>query len=167
MNSDNILHRYLLSQSFILLLVISALALIFSFGAEALIKISPCKICIFQRTCFFSIATLAITGIFSSKKYAIAVILFLVSFVSFLIACYHIGIQLEFFTDSCAMTSPSDLNDFKKMLFRSQPSCSTVHWIFGLPISAWSLLVSLICFAIIGIALKRQNMRNPLSFLNF
>lgn len=153
MISDNVLHKYFLNQSFILLLVISTLALVISFCAEAIVGISPCRICLIQRACFFSVAVLAFVGIFSTMKYPIGLLLLLVSFVSFSIACYHIGIQLDFFTDSCVMASPSDLNDFKKMLFKSQPSCSTVNWIFGLPISAWSLLVSLICFVIIATAL--------------
>lgn len=167
MISDNVLHKYFMNQSFILLLAISSLALMISLGAEAITGISPCRICILQRVCFFSVAILAIAGIFSSMKYAIGWLLLLVSFISFSIACYHIGIQLDFFTDSCMITSPSDLNDFKKMLFQSQPSCSTIHWLFGLPISAWSLFVSLICLAVVGIALKQKKEGNRHLFLDF
>lgn len=144
--SNTASHRYRINQSFVFVLIISMLALAASYGLEVIEKIQPCKICTVQRACIFLLMLFAILGIFSSIKCAIGLLISIVSLISFAIACYHIGIQIGLFSDSCATIYPADLNDFKNMLFKSRPSCATIIWIFGLPISAWNLLISaLIC----------------------
>lgn len=135
-------HQYRINQSFIFALVISMLALTASYALEIIEKIPPCRICMAQRICIFFTMFFAILGVFSSMKYTVCSIIFVVSLTSFVMACYHIGIQMGLFSDSCTTISPISLNEFKTMLFKSQPSCSSITWIFGLPISAWNLLIS-------------------------
>jgi disulfide bond formation protein DsbB len=163
MSRVRLTRQYFLNQSFTAVFVISVIALIVSFAAEALTKVTACKICNIQRACYFTIMPISLSGIFTAKKNVIGLILLLLSFGSFSIASYHVGIQLGFFSDTCIINSPADLNEFKKMMFHSTPSCSTISWLFGLPISVWSLLVSLTCFSIIAIALKRNNFGHRLN----
>ena len=148
-------HIDFISRCFYLILALSLVILSVSYGMEIFVKIRPCRICSLQRICYFFIVFLAILGVYLPQKNVVGSILLVVSTLSLLLASYHIGIQAGLFSDFCTTFSPIDLSDFKKMLFQSQSSCSSIHWLFFLPTSAWSLIFSslfssTLFFALIG-----------------
>lgn len=144
-------------RSFFFVFLISIVAVAASIALEVFAKIEPCYLCKVQRIgCFFT-AFFAVIGIISSQmKKTIAIFLVVLSFSNFLISSYHFGVQLGVFADVCAVISPATLTDFKGMLFQKQQahhSCSSMTWIFGMPIVVWSALSSFTCFAVIAMTL--------------
>lgn len=150
-----------INQSFASICMILFFALAASFCIEMIGKIQPCRICNLQRISYFFIAVLAFTGVFLRAKKVVGSMILLLSIASISIACYHIGIQVGLLSDSCSTITPNNLNDFKNMLFQSPPSCSSIHKIFRIPISALNLLTSSACLIIMTVGIRSsQNTQN-------
>ena len=145
-------------QSFLVIFVISVVALTASFWLEVFAKIEPCKLCQVQRACYFFAMLFAIVGAFSwSTQRGITVFLLALSLCNLVLSSYQFGIQLGVFSDMCGVIAPATLHDFKHMLFQqqlSQNSCATMTWVFGLPVVMWSTLFSFAC-CVISVAILR------------
>ena len=128
---------------------ISIVALASSFWLEVFTKVEPCKLCQAQRAFYFFTMIFAVVGVFSSSmKRAVSMLILLLSLGNLGTASYQFGIQLGAFPDVCAVVSPATLHDFKSMLFLKQhalDSCSSITWMFGLPVVVWSILFSVAC----------------------
>lgn len=130
-----------------LLLICSAfaiLALFFSFFHEYILGIRPCNLCKLQRAPIVAILALSIFGFITRFK-DISLNLVQLSFlVAFLLASYHLLVQLGLIADPCIVPKNiKSIDDFRKMLDAPIP-CSKVSWsLFGIPISAYSATFSL------------------------
>ncbi len=154
---NEVSQQILTNRVFSLVFLFSAIGLIFSYGIEMIQKIEPCRFCYLQRGCCFLLMALSLFGIFSSMKNAVKLCIFLFALMSLAISCYHIGIQVGFFQDSCAVNSPNSIDNFRKILFKSaSASCSSVSRIFGIPLSVLNFIFSLICVGAIAKTLKFQ-----------
>lgn len=148
------------TRPFCLILCVSLVALGASAWLEIFSRIEPCYFCKAQRFCYFLMALLAVIGLFFKAKKAIAIFLLLISLSNLTIASYQLGIQFGFFADVCAVVSPVTLHDFKNVLFQKQQTqhpCSSITWVLGLPVVAWSALFSFACFAKIALFLKQKS----------
>jgi disulfide bond formation protein DsbB len=152
--------KYNINYFFAVICAILSLALIASFVAEWTEKIQPCTICNLQRVGYSLMALVSFAAIFFKAKRTFGLMIIFFSVLSMALACYHIGIQLGVFTNFCSVVAPTQIHDFKNMLFHSQPSCSSIHKILGVPISGLNLLASLACFAIMVCAIRSpQNIK--------
>lgn len=125
---------------------VTCLALAISFNIELFSKIYPCRICNWQRGIYFFVSFISFVGIFAHNKEIISRVLLFAFTISVLLSLYHIAIQLGYLADSCSTVIPKNSSDFRQILFVKKVSCSETHKFFGVLISGWSFLLSLICF---------------------
>lgn len=142
------------NRAFYFIFLVSLLAFSASIGLELFAKMEPCFFCKAQRICYFFLALFAAIGILIKEKQAMAILLIVLSFSNLSIASYHSGVQAGVISDVCVVTSPSTLQDFKNMLFQKQhvqSLCSSITWLFGVPVTIWSVFFSFACLATITI----------------
>lgn len=141
-------------RSFLVVCLVSIVALAASFWLEMFANVEPCKLCQVQRSFYFLTLLSATVGAFSSSiRRAASIFVLLLSLCNFATAGYQLGIQLGIVPDMCAVISPFTLHDFKSMLFQKQHAldvCSTITWVFGLPVVVWSMISSLICLFVLA-----------------
>lgn len=138
MNDISIILQIAINKKFALLLFFATMIFLISYGIEIFSEIEPCKLCIAQRFIFLLIGISAFAGIFSNAKRIFILVIFVISIFGFVIALYHTGIQLDFFTDTCNLTIPQDIYDLKNLIFKKPSSCSKIDYFLKIPFSAWS-----------------------------
>ena len=159
MNSNELTHKISFNQSLICLIGVCVFVLMGSYGMEFIFGLKPCRLCYFQRIPYFLIIIISAVSIFLDTKTLSAWILTSILLISFILASYHLAIQLGVVADPCAIKSPSSLEDYKRNIFETPIPCSKVSWsIFGIPLSAFNAIISLVCLCfIILFPIKKSN----------
>lgn len=146
---------------FLTLLMISVVALLFSFSAEHFLNLAPCRLCIAQRSLYVFLAIVAIWGLLSRfKKYAINLCRILLV-LSFAVASYHSFIQFGIVKDRCIVGEKIEtIDSYEAFLKKTYSGCSENSMkIFNIPIPILNGLLSLLI--ILLIRAKRPHLINP------
>lgn len=132
-------------KTLIFSLILSVIALTISFASEHFWNETPCRLCQLQRITYFLIFTFSTLG-FSAYTNRIAISLVALCFVVSLgLAATHLAMQAGLIADMCAVPqSIKNLVDFKKMLANSIPCSKITVSFFGVPLSAYNMLFSLL-----------------------
>lgn len=132
------------------MLILSFLALFFSYGLEYFFQLNPCPLCIMQRFATLIIAWLSLLYFVAeswSKRLSFWILLWFFIALGFCSALRQLWLQLFVVSDSSlCMPGFEELMRFFswgtviKMLFWGSNDCSTISWTFmGMPMSVWSL----------------------------
>lgn len=127
-----------------LILLISSFVLTFSFVAEGLWNINPCKLCLLQRGLYCLIFLLGSVGL-AVKGSRKALKIALIGILSFnaLVASYHTGIQEGVFKDKCKAASIRSKADFIQVLSKDAP-CAKKWSPGGINAPIWNLILSMV-----------------------
>jgi len=131
---------------FILLtLGFSLIALILSCSAQYIWGIEPCKLCKLHRIPYFFILVLSGLALWPNFR-KVSIRLIQVAFlVSLGLACYHTLVLAGVVSDSCPVpTGIATIEDFERMLEASFPCLKSSWKMFGLPISGYNLIASIL-----------------------
>ena len=141
---------------FFALLFISAFSLCFGFYVEIFQNVPPCRLCLYQRIPYYSVAGLALLGILvarDSRRDHLAKTLVLLCILAFVagsaLALFHVGVENSWWqgTTSCGGSGfqATDFKDLKKAIMESPTAnCREILWEFwGVSLATWNLLWSI------------------------
>ncbi len=162
MNEMSISLHISLNRSIAFVSALSFFTLASSLTLEMFFDLASCRLCNVQRILFFLMAVISLIGIFIHRKIFVLWLMAFLSSCCCVLAAYHLCVQLGLVIDPCIVNIPKDMEAFKHALFGSPVHCSKILLVAGIPISVWSFLLSLSCFAITGNVLLRC--RKSISF---
>lgn len=156
--------------AFIAMICFSALAA--AFIAEAILKLEPCRLCIYQRYPFAIGFIVSIIGLLTVKKPGLSISLLLVNALNFLansaIAFYHTGVEQHWWeskVEGCAMVFPEDTENqsiLENIMSAPMGDCSKIPWqdpILGLSMANYNIPLcfglALIC-VLMALAVKKH-----------
>lgn len=141
--------RFFQNHFIILSLLLSTSVLIFSFSAEIVWHVKPCKICKLERLSYL------IIFVFSSISFVpacrkIGVILLKISFLfSASMSFYHLLVIGGVLADPCTVPNNiSSIEDFNRLLEAPLPCSVASLKIFAIPISAYSFITTLVILGV-------------------
>ncbi len=120
-----------------------------------------CTLCQIQRLLFLLIGSTAAVGIFISSKRLINTMIMFLNCAVFAVACYHLAIQLGLVYDPCSIKSFESLEKFKQTMLSKQTPCNIITDAFGIPLSAWSGLLSLLGLTVAVNTLIKEPSSDP------
>jgi disulfide bond formation protein DsbB len=129
--------------------IISFLAILNSYVFEWTYNVQGCRLCNLQRIGFFLTSILALFGTFFERKHFVLISLRLTTAGTLAIATYHGLIQLGWIADPCYVQIPPDIESFKRFIFQNTAPCATIFLVLGLPISLWSILISVFSISMV------------------
>ena len=147
--------RFFKDHFVILSLLLSTFVLFFSFSAEYVWHVKPCKICKLERLSYIIIFVFSSIAFIPSCK-RIGIILLKVAFLfSAVMSLYHLLVVGGVLSDPCAVpTNIVSINDFSRLLEASLPCSVAGLKIFTVPISAYSFITTLL---ILGVSQWENN----------
>lgn len=123
----------------------------FGLGLQAVLRLSPCPLCIFQRLLYLAVGVLALFGFaFPAGRRLWGVLIALVGIGGLAVAAYQSWMQaFPNLASECSYTDPNlieQLVDWLGMrwpsLFMATGFCTSREWeMFGLSMANWSALV--------------------------
>ena len=155
----------LLKNYFSLNFFVIIIAVLFSFFLEYFFEILPCKICLYQRYFWISLAVIFLFSNFFLRQ-LVLIKISLISFnliILFLLGIYHSGIELGYFSNiiKCSINSGLDANTIEELdkAIRSSinKDCAFPKLkYFGLSLANVSSLLSLILLIFNLIVFKKE-----------
>jgi disulfide bond formation protein DsbB len=144
------------NKIFILLLILSLLALSGSFLID-LTKVTVCLLCSLQRIPYFLIMAMSIIGILFSKKKFLLWCIFVLLISNVCLGTYHTLVQRGVIPDPCKVEKVASIEDFRSKL-TNKKSCKNSGWnFFGIPLSSFNALTSLIAAAIVAVYVMKMD----------
>ena len=141
--------------------LISLIAIISAYFIEHVLGHQPCNLCIIERIPYgLSIIFIVLAYIFKKSEKLIIFLLILTFSFSLLISFYHFGIEQGFFKESgvCVTQNSSDIiskDELLKQLQFKTVNCKDVTFrIFGLSLTTFNMLISLIITIILTKIIK-------------
>ena len=137
-------------------LVISLISIIALLGAvfiENVLEQSPCKLCLYQRIPYLISIFICFFGFNYYKNFLWMYLLLILFIISTILSGYHVGIENSIFEEFSGCTS-ENINitnklDLLNTLKKTMPSCKNVDFkLFGLSLATINLVISLIISAI-------------------
>ncbi len=128
-----------------MLFVISGAAFLSSFLIELYWQILPCNLCWIQRELYGALSITALGGLLFSFVRLVKTLCLILLLALLITATYHTLVQFHLINTSCSMhIGAESLESFASQLVSSSHSCSQQNLIlFGVPLSFWSIVVSL------------------------
>ena len=128
-------------------LMISILSLLSAIYIEHIIKIKPCKLCIYQRFPYLLAIFISFLGYYFSNNRLWIKLLALIFLISLVLSGYHVGIENEFFNEFSGCTNENiNLMDKSKILNSLQNetnSCKNVNFkILGMSLATINMIIS-------------------------
>jgi len=150
-----------IKKFYIIIFIISLLALLIALYIEFFLGYKPCKLCIYQRIPYLVAIFLTFIGINYSKDLIWLYALFLIFFLSFILSGYHVGIEKEIFEEFSGCTGSSlniiDKKELLKLLNSEVNSCKNVDFkILGLSLATINFLFSFVIFILILKVIKNE-----------
>jgi disulfide bond formation protein DsbB len=141
---------------YIVLLILSVLALYFAYFVEYIMGLSACPLCIYQRFPYLIFIGLSIVAISEKQSQKYNIYLIVTAFISIILAGYHSGVERGIFEMSSfckpliSITNNLSVSDFKKILYGQELGlCNKPALvIFSLSMTEWNLLFNLALFTI-------------------
>ena len=101
----------LLTNYFILNILIVSITVVSSFFLEYILELSPCRICLYQRYLWLLLLSTLIYFLFFLKKFKTLgiFIIFFILLILVILSIYHSGIELGLFSNIITCTSNSGL----------------------------------------------------------
>ena len=152
---------------FLIIFLISFIALISAYFIEYMLGYQPCILCLYERVPYF-LAILIFLINFKYNKLEKHFILFLIIifFIATLLSLYHLGIEQGLIEESllCNLEKGAniiDKDEILKQLQQKNISCKDVAFkIFGLSLTSFNIIVSLLLTIILTKAyLKYEKIR--------
>jgi len=133
-------NKLVLDWILLILFLISAITISFSFYQEHIENIAPCNLCKWQRLVYTSVFFISPIGLIQQFNYICRKVISLLLFAGFVLSSYHALVQFGWLTDRCTITpNVETINDFMMMLENPTPPCSTIGWkLLGLSASIYS-----------------------------
>ena len=137
-----------------ILFLFSLIILIAAYFIQYILGYQPCNLCIIERIPYIlAIVVLILNYKYKKDEYFYTILLLIIFSFSFLISFYHLGIEQGFIEESSICSSKNtDLitkEDVLKSLEGLMISCKDVAFkIFGLSLTTYNMLVSIIMFLI-------------------
>ena len=136
---------------FIIIFLISLIALISAYFIEYILGHQPCSLCLYERIPFF----LAILIVLINYKYDklekyLILLLAIIFFIATMLSFYHLGIEQGFIQESllCDLGKGANITDKDEILKQLQEksiSCKDVTFkIFGLSLTSYNIIISLL-----------------------
>ena len=136
---------------YIVILLISSIALISAYFIEYILGHQPCSLCLYERIPFFLAILIVLINYKHSKleKYFI-LLLAIIFFSATILSLYHLGIEQGFIQEPllCDLKKGADItdkNEILKQLQQKSISCKDVTFkIFGLSLTSYNMIISLL-----------------------
>tara|TARA_B100001250_G_C19695256_1_gene742208 strand:+ start:253 stop:738 length:486 start_codon:yes stop_codon:yes gene_type:complete len=136
---------------FVVIFLISFIALISAYFIQYSLGYQPCNLCIYERFPYF----LAILIVLINYKYnkfekQLLILLIITFFIATVMSLYHLGIEQGFIQESllCDLKKGADIidkNEILKQLQQKSISCKDVTFkIFGLSLTSYNIIISLL-----------------------
>ncbi len=139
--------RLPLRQNVVILFTLGfgVVALLFSYSAQYIWGMEPCRLCKLQRLPYFFVVIFSGLAFLPSLG-KVAVRLIQVSFlVSLGLACYHLLVIAGVVADSCSVpTGIATIEDFQRMLEAPLPCSKTTWKVLSIPIAGYNVIASTI-----------------------
>lgn len=144
MNQQVISTDIFVNRCLVFTLAISIFAFICSLVMDRVFEHAVCKFCVIQRSLFFFVTITSLSGIFLSSKKFVTVMIATTNLAISLVACYHLSIQFGLVNDSCSIRSHDTFDQFINSVLHAPTPCANLVYAFGIPMSGWSIIFSLI-----------------------
>ena len=130
------------NRFFLIVIIMSFIALVASYSAEYIFQKIPCQLCNLERLPYFGMLIIGMIGLSAFDKKAPLIILLGICAISLILGAYHYGVQQNIFKDFCKGSAVSTIEDYRNML--NSPTCSKVSFsIFGIPATLINFFISL------------------------
>ena len=138
---------------YLLIFLISIFSICSALYIEYILKVSACKLCLYQRIPYMISLIFCFFGYFFSEKKFWAFVLFLTFLSNMLLSGYHLGIENNIFLEFSGCTNENlniiDKNDLLKNLNNFLPSCKDVNFrILGLSLATINFVLSIVLIII-------------------
>ncbi len=138
---------------FLIIFLVSIFSLISAIYIEYVLKIYPCKLCIYQRIPFILSVFICFFGYNLNDKTIWLLALVSIFTLNAFLSGYHVGIENSFFSEFSGCTNDSlDIQDKDQLLNKLKDinvSCKDVVFkIFGLSLATINLIISLTIVAL-------------------
>ena len=144
------------NRCFTSVLALALISVLGSLCSEIVFEMKPCFLCKLQRLGLVILICASIGGLFFAKKHYFIMICFIVSLGIACLSLYHYAVQNGFLLDPCTVATPTDLESLRNSILKNNyVSCSSMHSIFGVPLSFLSFSFSILCLMVAWIAKKR------------
>ncbi|MEY2393288.1 disulfide bond formation protein B [Wolbachia endosymbiont of Tettigetta isshikii] len=133
------------SRTSTILLLSSAVALIFAYVLEYFFNMLPCKLCIYERIVYYVAGLLAVAHMIKDNKILVYAV-FCSYLIGAIISFYHVGLELRLFHDVLGCTEQASGNVSVKELRNNllnpnySPSCDRSHYVLGVSLATWNLI---------------------------
>ncbi len=137
-----------LKKYFLLIFLISTIALLSAVYIEFSLNQKPCKLCVYQRIPYIISIFICFLGFTSQKQIIWLSFLTLIFMFSSILAGYHVGIENNIFSEFSGCTNSNinliDKTDIIESLNNKIPSCKEVNFkIFGFSLATINLFISI------------------------
>ena len=136
---------------FLIILLISFIALISAYFIEYVLGYQPCNLCLYERVPYFlAILILLVNFKFKKLEKHFIFLLIIIFFIATLLSLYHLGIELGLIEESllCNLekgTNITNKDEILKQLQQKNISCKDVAFkIFGLSLTSFNIIISLL-----------------------
>ncbi len=138
-----------INRVLLLCFVFSIGALLIALLAEYAWGIKSCTLCRLQRIPLFLAVPISILGVCQAYKWPYIVALHFLFFALLILAGYHLLVQIGFLSDPCSVPQIKTLNEFKTLMTEKHLSCKNSWTIFGVPASAYNMILALFFMCIL------------------
>lgn len=131
----------------LLVLSVSVLALGMALTAQHVFELQPCILCIYQRIPYVTAGLLAVLALMLPVSLRVKAAIIAVCGAAFLvnvgIATYHVGVEQQWWTSSCAGQAASEMTLQQMMADlerRAEKPCDVINWTFlGFSMATWNV----------------------------
>ena len=149
---------------YITILFISFFTILLALYIEHILSVPACKLCLYQRIPYILSTIICFFGYFFSNN-KIWLYLLIVTFLSSVaLSGYHLGIEINIFTEFSGCTNKNlntiDKTELLQSLNNFLPNCKDVNFkLFGLSLATINLFISLLVVIISMFIIKNEKNR--------
>lgn len=141
-------------SKYLIILIVSSIALIGAFGIEHFFNVAPCHLCWIERYIYMVMIVFSLLGLKFKKEVAINYMLFIVVIGLNFVSLFHVGVEHGLWDSSCSF---SILGQSDTLPDKPFASCEDVNFTFlGLSLATYNMIVSFMVLILSVLNLEKR-----------